>query len=348
MRGDMDAKKNARMSGQLGNLGGARKAGSLGRGLGALIPPKANKRDFFECPVHRIRRAPDQPRRFFDQRALEELAESIRNNGLIQPLVVRQDGSHYRLIAGERRWRAAQLAGLEQVPVVIKDVAHDAAFELALIENIQRQDLNPVEEAEAYQRLLNLRNYTQEEMAKQVGKSRSAVANSMRLLNLSEKVQQLIAEGKLSGGAARALLSISDKGEQDEVAFAAVENKFSVRQLEAVTRYLKAGDSVALALEKVLNPDEVDPEAFAVPEEEPEPEEEETEEVAEEAPEKETVPPEVKAKHKAWASNIGESLGIKANIKARGNGESGTIELAFADEATLQRLLGLLLKEGLS
>jgi ParB family chromosome partitioning protein len=321
----------------------------LGKGLGALIPNRTEKRDYFECALHRIKRAPDQPRRIFDESALVELMESIRVNGLIQPLVVRQDGSEYRLIAGERRFRAAQRLGLESVPVVIKDVAHDAAFELALIENIQRQDLNPVEEAEAYQRLMDLRSYTQEQVAIQLGKSRSAVANTLRLLQLPEAVQERVSSGELSSGAARALLSLPADCVQ-EAADAALAHQFTVRQIEALARRVKAGATVGEAVSQELAaegqavaPPQVD--LFAQPAQERAEEEpaahEEPEEAAPSATEEATLDPEDKLRRRALAKELAQVLGVKANLKSRGQG--GTLELSFKDSGELNALVARLL-----
>lgn len=342
---------SAAPAGGVASAAGAAAKGALGKGLGALIPNRAEKRDYFECALHRIKRAPDQPRRIFDESALVELMESIRVNGLIQPLVVRQDGSEYRLIAGERRFRAAQRLGLESVPVVIKDVAHDAAFELALIENIQRQDLNPVEEAEAYQRLMDLRSYTQEQVAIQLGKSRSAVANTLRLLQLPEAVQERVSSGELSSGAARALLSLPADCVQ-EAADAALAHQFTVRQIEALARRVKAGATVGEAVAQELAseggqavaPPQVD--LFAQPpaqepvEDEPAAHEE-PEEAAPAAAEEAALAPEDKLRRRALAKELAQVLGVKANLKSRGQG--GTLELSFKDSGELNALVARLL-----
>lgn len=219
----------------------------LGRGIAALIPDSDDTRehntsagDYFLCPIERIHPQRGQPRRFFDADRLEELAQSLREQGVVQPLIVRSaaDGD-YELIAGERRWRAAQRAGLHEVPVVIRRADDLEAFELALVENLQREDLNPVEEAEAYQRLLDEHGYTQEELAVRVGKDRSTVANSLRLLKLPEVAQRALVAGAISGGHARALLPL-DKARPIQLALKqVVEKKLSVRQTEAMVRKLK-------------------------------------------------------------------------------------------------------------
>jgi ParB family chromosome partitioning protein len=224
---------------------------ALGRGLDALLPkapPKTEKRygakAVFTCPIERIVPRSDQPRQRIDENALEELAATIRAHGIIQPLVVRRLGEpgpqeRFELIAGERRWRAAQRAGLLEVPVVVKDVSPEKAFELALIENLQRQDLNPIEVAEAYQRLLDDHGHTHEEVAQQMGKSRVAVTNSLRLLKLPDAVRALLADGSLAEGHGRALLGVDDEKLMIELARKAVKGGYSVRKVEDVVRKAK-------------------------------------------------------------------------------------------------------------
>ena len=187
----------------------------LGRGLSALIPGASEPRIetdseaiSFRVEVDRITPSPFQPRRTFDEAKIEELASSIRNQGIIQPLVVRRNGDGYELIAGERRWRAAMRAGLTHVPIVVRDASDHEALQLALVENLQREDLNPIEEANGYRRLLEEFHWSQEEMAEKVGKSRPAIANSMRLLSLPTEVQQEVSSGNLPAGQARALLGL--------------------------------------------------------------------------------------------------------------------------------------------
>ncbi len=239
---------------------------ALGRGLSALIPgsgsaatapasPMAARRDYFECAIEDVHPSADNPRQRFDEQKLNELAESIRNQGLVQPLVVRQrsaqEGGGFWLIAGERRWRAAQRAGLRAVPVVVKEVAQQQAYELTLVENLQREDLNPIEEAEAYQRLSSEFGYTQEQLAQRVGKDRATVANALRLLKLPDKVRNLVVSGELQMGHARALLGLLGPRPQDGAASAAssndeaaieraagrvVQKQLSVRQTEELVR----------------------------------------------------------------------------------------------------------------
>ena len=209
----------------------------LGRGLGALLgdfqeasPENSN---FRTVPLHRIEPNPDQPRKDFDEEALQELSESISVHGLIQPLTVRETVSgYYQIIAGERRWRACRMAGVAEVPVVIMEADDCKAMELALIENLQRSDLNCVEEALGYQVLVEDFGLTQEECSAQVGKSRSAVANAMRLLNLPEKILLMLREGKLTAGHARAVLTLKTERKQLEAAQKIAALGLSVRQAE--------------------------------------------------------------------------------------------------------------------
>src|SRR5512145_2222575 len=185
---------------------------ALGKGIGALISSatQEGRHKYFLCPVEELRPHSQQPRKNFDDAKMAELVASIREKGVIQPLVVRNAGDDYQIIAGERRWRAAQRAGLKEVPVVIQDVSEDWALEMALIENIQREDLNAVEEAEAYRGLIEGFDLSQEEVAKRVGKDRSTVANALRLLRLPARVRNYVLEGKMAMGHGRALLALED------------------------------------------------------------------------------------------------------------------------------------------
>ncbi len=212
----------------------------LGKGLDALIPAEraeGEERRLRHVPLDKIAPNPMQPRRDFDEAGLHELADSFKRNGIMQPLVVRQDGSMYTIIAGERRYRAARLAGLSHVPaVVMEEVDEPRMLELALVENLQREDLNPVETAEAYRGLMERCEYTQNELAAVVGKSRAAVANSLRLLALPEKIRQMIRAGKLTEGHARAILQLSDEQSMVEMADRIAEESLSVRAAEEATR----------------------------------------------------------------------------------------------------------------
>jgi ParB family chromosome partitioning protein len=218
----------------------------LGKGMGALLPVVADEpQNYFSCPIEEIRPNRNQPRKTFSSDKLEELAASIREKGVIQPLVVRKKADHYELIAGERRWRAAQKAGLYSVPVVIQDVSEDTALEMALIENIQREDLNAVEEAEAFQALLEKFGLSQEELAKRVGKDRSTIANALRLLKLPAEIKRDIVEERLSMGHARALLAIELPEQMREVRDEIVKRKLTVRETELLIRKLKAAKPAA-------------------------------------------------------------------------------------------------------
>ncbi len=213
----------------------------LGKGLGALLGESALQEPAADgavrLPLQKVEPNPLQPRKTFDPQALDELAESIRLHGVIQPLTVRKMPSgFYQIIAGERRWRAARLAGLDEVPVVIIEADDKKAMELALIENLQRADLNPIEEAQGYQQLMQEYGMTQEQAAARVGKSRPAVANAMRLLALSQPVLELVQTGRLSAGHARALLALKSPGEQLAVAQKVLQLQLSVRQTEAMCK----------------------------------------------------------------------------------------------------------------
>ena len=217
------------------------KKGGLGRGLESLFEDAA--RDVggpvSTLPLREIEPDKDQPRKDFDEQALAELADSIARHGLLQPIAVRAAaGGAYKIIAGERRWRAARLAGLSEVPVVIKDVTDAEAMELALIENLQREDLDPVEEAMGYRQLMDRCELTQEQAAQKLGKSRSAIANSLRLLNLPDDVLAFLKEGKLSTGHAKVLLGLPDAALQSKAAEAVVGQNLNVRQTEALCKKL--------------------------------------------------------------------------------------------------------------
>ena len=220
-----------------------RKKQALGRGLGALIPdmePEAAEEvGFFQCDVSQIRPNRYQPRRQFSEAELGELVDSIREQGVLLPLLVRKTGDGFELIAGERRLRAAKRAGLTEVPVVLKDVSDDKMLEISIVENIQRENLNPVEEAEAYHSLINQFNLTQDQAAARVGKSRSAVANFLRLRQLPDQIKTSITEKRISMGHARALLGAENESQQLTAWRLIERKKLSVRQTEALIRRLK-------------------------------------------------------------------------------------------------------------
>jgi ParB family chromosome partitioning protein len=229
-----------------------KKRRALGRGLDALFtPPRTSSaspdydsKAVFSCPVERITPRRDQPRRSFDDAALEDLAATIAEHGIIQPLVVRRtDDDRFELIAGERRWRAAQRAGKKEVPVVVKDVSPDAAFEMALVENLQREDLNPIEVAESYERLIQEHGHTQEVLAKRVGKNRATVTNALRLLKLPDEVRLMVRDGMLSEGHGRALLGAANVDTMLVVARKAARGKLSVRKVEQLVRRSRGSGS---------------------------------------------------------------------------------------------------------
>lgn len=219
---------------------------ALGKGLSSLIP-LGNRQDsasksYLECPTEDIVPSENQPRKLFDKQAIDELAASIEEKGILQPLIVRRlGGGKYELIAGERRLRAAKKLNLERVPVIVKEVESEETLELALIENIQREDLNPIEEALAYKDLLGKYQYTQDELAKRIGKDRSSVANTLRLLKLPEGIRAYIISGQISMGHARALLGMEDREVQQRVADEIIKNELSVRDIESWMRRYKEG-----------------------------------------------------------------------------------------------------------
>lgn len=223
----------------------------LGKGLNALIPedtvilePKKGKdknddNGYSLIDINLIKSNESQPRKSFDDEKIMELAESIKSNGIIQPLILRKDKDEYIIVAGERRWRAAKYIGIKEIPSVIMDLTEKQILEISLIENIQREDLNSIEEAIAYKKLITDFDLTQEQLSKRIGKSRVAITNTMRLLNLSEDVQQYIIEGVISEGHGRALLAITDSKLQCELAQNVIDDKLSVRELEFLIRKLK-------------------------------------------------------------------------------------------------------------
>ena len=216
----------------------------LGKGLAALLGDDVmgsqEEKSSLYLPISQVESCSSQPRKQFDPDALADLADSIREHGIIQPLTVRKlQSGYYQIIAGERRWRAARMAGLTQVPAIVIEADDRKAMELAMIENLQREDLNPIEEAEGYQVLMDTYNMTQEEAAGRVGKSRSAVANALRLLKLTPSVRTMVEDGRLSGGHARTLLPLSPEL-QETAAAAILKNDLSVRQTELLVKKLTA------------------------------------------------------------------------------------------------------------
>jgi ParB family chromosome partitioning protein len=212
------------------------KKGGLGKGLeslmggadaevGAITPESV-------LPISKIKINKDQPRKSFDPDLLDELADSIKQNGVLQPILVRKKGQNYEIVAGERRYQAAKIAGLKEIPVNIKEISDEDVFKLALIENLQRSDLNPIEEAQGYQKLIKDNDFTQEELGKVLSKSRSAIANTLRLLDLPKEVQEMMAEGKITAGHARAILAVAGEDGRLRLAQKVVDDSLTVRQTE--------------------------------------------------------------------------------------------------------------------
>ena len=278
------------------------KRSALGKGLSALIPdvPEAPRQGASEVDIDLLSPNEQQPRVLMDDAKLDELTQSIKANGIIQPILVRRAGNAYRIIAGERRWRAAQRAGLLKVPVVIRDVpagSEKQLLELALVENIQRENLNPVDEALAYQRLADDFSLTQDQIAAAVGKDRSSVANFLRLLKLPEEVRGDLATGALSMGHARALLGLTDAASQRQVAREVIARSLSVRDTEALVKKMAAPASARAA-------------------------------------KSESTPPDVHTR--AAEDRLRFALGTKVRIVRKGQG--GTIEIDFGSEAELNRI----------
>lgn len=244
------------------------KSRGLGKGLDSLIPvgstegktkiginsaPAAEEKPDKMVKITMVEPNRDQPRHKFDEAALNELADSIKQYGIISPIIVQDRKDHYEIIAGERRWRAAKIAGLKEIPVIIKNFTEQEIVEISLIENIQRENLNPIEEALAYKRLLTEFNLKQEEVAERVSKSRTAVTNSMRLLKLADEVQQMIIDEKITTGHARALITIEDTEKQIEIAKKVVDEKLSVRNIEKLVKDLNKPKKEKKAAKQIKN-----------------------------------------------------------------------------------------------
>ncbi len=289
----------------------------LGKGLSALIPKNpsgSEQREYIRLSLDRIDVANAQPRTNFDAQAIQDLSTSIVESGLIQPLVVREKNGRYELIAGERRLRACRLAGLKDVPVVIKDVTDVQAYTLALIENIQREDLNALEEAIALDKLLTDSGLTQSELAQKVGKSRAAVANSVRLLQLPAVVQQYVVSGQLSAGHARALIGLEET-EATELASQIIAEGWSVRETEHLVREIKDGIALLSTFE--------------------EEEDESAEQPAVKEPRKSTYRDDAQIRH--MTDRLQHTIGAKVRIKDRRG--KGRIEIYYDDYDSLQTVL---------
>lgn len=318
------------------------KKGGLGKGLGAIFgenpspisEPKAESRKKeddnkpFEIAIKDINANPYQPRDIFDEEKLQELADSIKEYGIVQPLIVRRNGKRYELVAGERRLRAARLADIKKVPVVIREYTDEQMMEIALVENIQRHDLNPIEEAQGLRRLMTECKLTQEQAAAKVGRSRAAVANILRLLNLAQPVQDYIVQGILTMGQVKQLLSLSEQ-QQCEVAKAIIENGWSARTTEEVVRLLKEGKQIKLVRE-----------------------------IVEAAGEEKAKEKTARAEEKTEADNVFcmdfqnrliELLGTKVKVlpkrKDKNGQQGGVIEIEYYSEDDLERIYDVLEKK---
>ena len=281
-----------------------KKRPALGKGIGALLSSAAQEggKKYFSCPLEDLKPHSQQPRKTFNDVKMGELVASIKEKGVIQPLVVRRQDDYYQIIAGERRWRAAQKAGLDRVPVVIQDVSEDWALEIALIENIQREDLNPLEEAEAYRYLMDSFDLLQEEVAKRVGKDRSTITNALRLLRLPHQIKDDLAENRLSMGHARALLALEQEEDIIEAGREVIRKKLSVRETEKLIKKIK--NLFTGAVPKATKERERDPNIVAL------------------------------------EDGLRQSLGTQ--VKLHTKGESGRIEISYNSKDELDRLITLL------
>jgi len=279
----------------------------LGRGLNALLGDESSKpsgENFLEIDLDLIEPNSEQPRSRFTEEKLEELAQSIRANGIVQPIVVRKRGARYQIVAGERRWRAAQKAGLQKIPAVIREVADEKLLELALIENIQRQELNAIEEAKAYKNLIDTIGLTQEMIADRVGKNRTIITTFLRLLKLPKDVQKLVEEEKLSAGHGRALLMVSDGDSQRRLATKIIELSLSVRETEKAVK--RIGKENSQSTEKKMIP-------------------------------------KIDANVRAAETKLRRQLGTRVDIFPDGKGTGGKIEIEYYSNSDLDRIYSLIL-----
>ena len=279
---------------------------ALGKGLGALIPEEVEEVSDkgLYISINKIKSDSDQPRKAFDSEKIVELAESIKTHGIIQPLILRKESEdQYIIVAGERRWRAAKMAAIQEVPAIVMDLSDKDTLEISLIENIQRQDLNPIEEAMAYKKLINDFKITQEELSKRIGKSRVAIANTMRLMNLDTRVQEYLIEGIISEAHGRVLLGIEDMDLQYQVAQQVIDEKWSVRYLEKLVKKMN-----------------------------------ENKDKAKEEVELDTV--NVNPYYKELKDQLQNYFGTKVNISNKKN--KGKIEIEYYSEDDLQRILDII------
>lgn len=315
------------------------KHSGLGRGLDSLLSSsesqyedalpdkKTGEKGAVELPLDRIRTNPWQPRKTFDKEKLEELADSIKKHGVIQPLIVRKKGLNYELVAGERRLRASRLAGLKTVPVLVRKYDEVQMRELALVENIQRHDLNPLEEAKAIQDLMQQYNYTQAQAAERIGRSRAALANLLRMLHLPEELQALVAEGKLTAGQLRPVLALPKKEQQLRVGRAMMEHSWSARTVEEVVKALKEGRELQVLEAKVRITSPGDPT------------DQKTETIVGSRTKKAKDVPDIHYKH--FEEDLVNALGTKVRIIAK-NENVGKIEIDYYSLDDLDRIYELL------
>lgn len=290
-----------------------KKSHGLGSGLNVLIPqnnpPKANSEDEneaavdFMVPISKVEPDREQPRKFFNEDALQELAESIKQYGVFQPLLVQKEKDYYKIIAGERRWRAAKIAGLKEIPVIVKELSDQEIAEIQLIENIQREDLNPIEIAEGYRQLIDKYGFTQDELAEKISKSRTAITNTLRLLKLDERVRQMIVDELISTGHARAILSIEDSDKQYEFAQKIFDEKMSVRDVEKAIKNMQKDPKVKKDNLKIDKKTE--------------------------------------AIYHSLEENMKQIMGTKVSIQAK-NGNQGKVEIEYYSQDELDRIVNMI------
>lgn len=290
-----------------------KKSHGLGSGLNVLIPqnnpPKANSENEneaevdFMVPISKVEPDREQPRKFFNEDALQELAESIKQYGVFQPLLVQKEKDYYKIIAGERRWRAAKIAGLKEIPVIVKELSDQEIAEIQLIENIQREDLNPIEIAEGYRQLIDKYGFTQDELAEKISKSRTAITNTLRLLKLDERVRQMIVDELISTGHARAILSIEDSDKQYEFAQKIFDEKMSVRDVEKAIKNMQKDPKVKKDNQKIDKKTE--------------------------------------AIYHSLEENMKQIMGTKVTIQAK-NGNQGKVEIEYYSQDELDRIVNMI------
>ena len=290
-----------------------KKSHGLGSGLNVLIPqnnpPKANSENEneaavdFMVPISKVEPDREQPRKFFNEDALQELADSIKQYGVFQPLLVQKEKDYYKIIAGERRWRAAKIAGLKEIPVIVKELSDQEIAEIQLIENIQREDLNPIEIAVGYRQLIDKYGFTQDELAEKISKSRTAITNTLRLLKLDERVRQMIVDELISTGHARAILSIEDSDKQYEFAQKIFDEKMSVRDVEKAIKNMQKDPKVKKDNQKIDKKTE--------------------------------------AIYHSLEENMKQIMGTKVTIQAK-NGNQGKVEIEYYSQDELDRIVNMI------